>query len=180
MMRILVTGTRAKIGKTTFIMRLVENLPEFAVIQIKENRFFTSIVSEPRDEEAKALMDHGARQVIHIHAAPDEVQEALNHALCLLSSQVQGIIIEKGAYKPDLQTDIHISLVDREMNPSDPILESSKMITVVLVQPDSKTSGEDPKKWEDTPDVPIFALDLNDTNTDAWKGFWDCLIQMMH
>jgi hypothetical protein len=85
-------------------------------------------------------MDHGAAQVIHIHAAPDEVQEALNHALCFLSSQIQGIIIEKGEYNPDLQTDISIFLVDQEMNPLDPIFESSQLIRV---HPDSGASGAD-------------------------------------
>ena len=54
------------------------------------------------------------------------------------------------------------------MNPSGPIFESSK---VILVYPDPQASGINLKKWGDTLDLPIFELDLNDTNADAWKEF---------
>ena len=171
MFRILVTGTSAKIGKTTFIRRLVENLPGFAVIQIKENGFFTSVVSDPQTEEARLLRDSGAVQVIHILAEPNELQDALTHALCLLSSQIQGIIIDKGPPFSDLQADLSILLSDGEANPSDPVFGSSR---VIWVHP-NPTGPSIKHKWRDTPDIPIFALDPKDMTAVSWREFWNCL-----
>ena len=68
MIKILVTGTRPKIGKTTFICKLLKLFSGYAVIQVKEGAFFTSIIPEPEGEEANLLRSNGSVQVINILA----------------------------------------------------------------------------------------------------------------
>ena len=167
MIKILVTGTRPRIGKTTFICKLLNFFSGYAVIQVKEGAFFTSIIQEPKGGEANLLRKNGSIQVINIQADPKDVTDAMDQALILLPIQLEGIIIEGNSTCNNYQADIVIFLTDCPLCNPDPILEIKNILVVKLKSKGNTIEVE----WKASIDVPVFDLDMGDIDEKEWKRF---------
>ena len=174
MNRIIITGNKPGIGKTSLICRLLKVICGYAVIQVNEKGIFTSINSESEGEEPNLLRDSGAIQVIDIRTDPKDVIDALDQALCLLPLHTEGIIIE-GNFSPDnFKSDIVIFLTDSPLNNSDPILEAVNIIIVV------KCKTKQDLVWKDSMSVPVFVMDTKNTDEAEWKRFLENLMGLIN
>ncbi|MGA1865436.1 MAG: hypothetical protein ACMUHX_10265 [bacterium] len=173
MIRIMITGNKPGIGKTELICKLLKVISGYAVIQVNEKGVFTSINSDVEGEEPNLLRDSGATQVIDIQTDPKDIVDALDQALCLLTLQTKGIIIE-GNFSPDnFKSDIVIFLTDSPIRNSDPILEA---VNIVVVRRKTK---ED-LGWKDSLSIPVFVLDTNNTDEEEWKRFLENLTELIN
>lgn len=173
MIRIMITGSKPGIGKTTLICRLLKVLSGYAVIQVNEKGVFTSINSEAEGEEPNLLRDSGAIQVIDIQTDPKDVNDAMDQALCLLSLQTEGIIIEGNFSPNNFQADIVIFLTDSPLSNSDPILEAVNIIVV-------KCKTKENLGWKDSMRVPVFVLDTQNADEAEWKRFLENLMGLIN
>lgn len=164
MIRIMITGSRPRIGKTSLICKLLKVFSGYAVIQVNEKGFFTSINSEAEGEEPNLLRDSGAIQVIDIQTDPEDVTDALNQALCLLPLQIEGLIIEGNFSPNNFQADIVIFLTDSPLSNLDPILE---VVNIIVVKCETKEN----LTWKGSISVPVFVLDTQNTDEGEWKRF---------
>jgi hypothetical protein len=164
MKRILVSGSRPHTGKTSLILRMLEDFRGFAVIQVKVGGMFSSVIADPSGDEADLLRKGGAGQVIRIKADTRDWADAVDQALCLMHSDIEGVIIEAYPLPEDVPGDILIYMTDRTHTVGIPAAVGQ----IVIIDISEAKSHE---RWGNAFQYPLFRWNLMNNDPDECVRF---------
>ncbi len=95
---ITVSGSHSGVGKTTLAVLIIARLAGYAAIKVTVTDLFVSVTDDParigvEGKDTALMRDAGASPVIWVQGPPDELGEALSHALSLAGG-AKGVVIE--------------------------------------------------------------------------------------
>jgi len=158
------SGSRPRTGKTSLILRMIEELTGFAVIQMKAGGLFTSVIADPHGDEADLFRKGGAGQVLRIEAEARDFADAIDQAFCLVTPPVEGVIIEAYPHPEGVQGDIVIFMTDRPHRAGIPDAGGHLAIIDITENVPDGTGGN-------ANQCPLFSLHLMNNDQEEWARF---------
>lgn len=153
MVRIIVSGSRPRTGKTSLILWMLEGLKGFAVIQVKAASLFSSVIVEPNGDEADRFRQAGAGQVLSVEADTRDYADAIEQAFSLVPLHIHGVIIEAYPHPEGVHGDVLIFMTDRPHTAGIPAEVNHTVIVDI-------SEAAPVEKRGNTVQYPIFSLHL--------------------
>ncbi|MGA1796196.1 MAG: hypothetical protein ACMUIL_10085 [bacterium] len=164
MVRIIVSGSRPRTGKTALILRMIAEFPGFAVIQVKTGGLFSSVIAEPHGDEADHFRKNGAGHVLSIEADARDYADAIDQALCLVPFDIKVVIVEAYPYPEGVHGDVLIFMTDRIHTAVIPGEGNhTVMVDILEAIPDEKRAN--------AVQYPLFNLHLMNNDPEEWARF---------